>query len=332
MSILPFSDEQLRVIVNLEQHYEVWIEADRALAALPYGYKWKTINDKDYLYEMTDRLGNGKSRGPRSSETEGIYEDYQQKKQTLSDRRNQSAITLNQTCQVYRALSLPLLPSQAAKVLRELDRRGLLGSHLMVVGTNAMIAYAIAMGGRIGGAPEETDDFDMAWLKAETDSRETPVWAALKAADSTYTVNTERTFQARNASAYEVEILAAPSRTMSRTDRPVPVPLPEQEWLLLGKMISRVVVARDGSPARLAVPDPRWFALQKLWMSEQEKRNALKRPKDLKQGKALLECIHEAMPTHSLTDPEFLAQIPLELQPYYDRFASQFKSDAIPSW
>lgn len=333
MAVIPFSDEQIRTIINLQQHYEVWIEADRALAQLPYGLKWAKRNGKDYLYELIDRSANGKSLGPRSADTERIFDDYHARKAELTERRNRSAVTLGQTCKVYRALSLPLLASEAAKILREADRRSLLGSHLMVVGTNAMVAYALEMNGRIDGAPEETDDFDMAWLTVDDPSSgELPVWSLLKAVDSTYTVNSERTFQARNAAAYEVELLAAPSRRMSRRDRPLPVPLPEQEWLLPGRRVSRVVVARDASPARVVAPDPRWFALQKLWMSEQEKRNPSKRPKDLKQGTALLACIHEALPTHSLNDLDFLAEMPPELQPYYDRFAAQYKGDALPSW
>src|SRR3546814_3951594 len=96
---------------------------------------------------------------------------------------------------------------------------------------------------------------------------------------------------ARNARAYEVELLVAPSRaeTLSDRDQPRPIPLEEQEWLLLGRPVDQVVGCRDGSPARIVAPDPRWFALHKLWMSEQAKRNPLKRPKDRKQGLALLE-------------------------------------------
>ncbi len=86
--------------------------------------------------------------------------------------------------------------------------------------------------------------------------------------DPSYTVNTERPFQARNAKAFEFELLAAPSRLpVGKRDQPKPVPLPEQEWLLPGRYVDQVVVARDGSPARLVVPDPRWFALQKLWLA-----------------------------------------------------------------
>ncbi|MEI8396982.1 MAG: GSU2403 family nucleotidyltransferase fold protein [Rhodospirillaceae bacterium] len=332
-AVAPFSDEQMRIIANLNQHYDVWIEAERDLAALPYGMRWAERSGKHYLYHSIDRAGNAKSLGPRSAETERVFAEYHNSKSVLTDRKNKSALRLAETCRLYRALGLPLLPSEAAKVLREADRRRMLGPQIMVVGTNAMPAYAMEAAGRIG-APDETDDFDMAWTAVSDDGGAIPIWSMLKAADSTYTVNTERTFQARNATAYEVEILVAPSRAggMRPTDRPLPIPLPEQEWLLEGKTVSWVVVARDGSPARIVAPDPRWFALHKLWMSDQEKRNPLKRPKDRKQGFALLNAVWEAMPQFPL-DADFRNALPEELLEYYDLWRSGVvESPTLPNW
>ncbi len=319
--IVPFSDEEIRLLVNLEQHYEVWIEAERTLFSLPYNLKWKTVAGRDYLYEIIDRSGNGKSLGPRSAENEARFESYHSGKSAATERRDRSRASLDETCRLYRALRLPMIPAEAAQILREADRRALLGTHLLVIGTNAVPAYFIEAGGRITNASAETDDFHLAWSADHADDSENPVWAMLKAVDRTYTVNTERTFQARNAKAYEVELLVAPSRvkTMGRNVRPSPVPLHEQEWLLNGRFVSRVVVARDATPARLVVPDPRWFALQKLWLAEQPKRNPLKRDKDIKQGLALLDAIEEAMPQYRI-DETFEAEIPAELDPYYRRW------------
>jgi hypothetical protein len=333
MIVRPFSEEQARVLINLEQQYDVWIEAVRELEALPYGFKWSTRGDKDYLYEVLDRKGNAKSRGPRSPETEAQYANYHAAKQAAKNRADQSAIRLNETCRLYRSLRLPLVAADGAKILREADKRRLLGSHLLVIGTNAMPVYAIEAGGRIADAPDETQDFDLAWTAEESEG--VPFWSMLQAVDDTYTVNTERPFQARNASAYEVEVLAAPSRIkgMARLDRPRPIPLDEQEWLLNGRHISHVVVARDGSPARIVAPDPRWFALQKLWMADQQKRNPLKRPKDAKQGCLLLDATREAMPQFPL-DQAFEESIPPILLPYYAKWKDETGLDvsAIPNW
>jgi hypothetical protein len=190
----------------------------------------------------------------------------------------------------------------------------------------------VEAGGFILDAPDETDDFDMAWSATEAEEDQT-VRRLLKEVDSTYTMNTERTFQMRNADAYEVEILIAPSRaaTFGRTDQPRPVPLPEQEWLLMGRPVDRIVICRDASPARIVAPDPRWFALQKLWMSQQAKRDALKRPKDLKQGMALLNVISVAMPQYPL-DGAFEASLPRELTEPYEQWKRQRPAGPPPRW
>jgi len=316
--IAPFTEEQARTLINLEQQYQVWMEAERALAALPYDLRRKSVGDKSYLYEISDRSGNGRSLGPWSDEQALRFEAYKTAKEDAKARRASARAALDETARICRTLRVPMLATEAGEIVREADRRGLLGERLQVVGTNALAAYSVEAGGFIRDAPLETQDFDLAWSSQEAAPDQQAVWALLKAVDSTYTVNTERPFQARNAKAYEVELLVAPSRaaTVGRSDRPRPIPLPEQEWLLNGRPVDRVTVCRDGSPARIVAPDPRWFALQKLWMSRQPKRNPLKRRKDERQGVALLDAVAQAMPQYPL-DEGFEAALPTELAGIY---------------
>jgi Nucleotidyltransferase len=48
---------------------------------------------------------------------------------------------LDHMAQVNRALGLGRMPTIAARILRELDREGLLGAHIIVAGANALYAY-----------------------------------------------------------------------------------------------------------------------------------------------------------------------------------------------
>jgi len=329
----PYSDEQQRVLINIEQHYDTWMAAERAVTELPYGMKWAERSGKEYLYQVLDRIGNAKSLGPRSHETEAAMANYTSSKTEINERRQASAQKLTESCALYRSLRLPMIPSEAAKILREADRRSMLGSKLLVVGTNAMPAYSVEAGGEINDAPTETDNFDMAWSALVRDDADLGVMAMLKAVDSTYSVNTERTFQVRNAKAFEFGLLAAPSTVgnMISNDKPSPLPLEEQEWLLLGTRLSHVVVARDGTPARLVVPDPRYFGLQKLWMSVQKKRDPRKRPKDRRQGMAVLSATKATMP-HISMDEEFEKAIPVELQPFYEAWKVNYIEPPTPRW
>lgn len=331
-AVRPFSDEQLRTLVNLRQRYEAWIDAERALFRLPYDLRRKTVGGRVYLYQITDRGGNGRSLGAWDDERAELFDRYRAKKAALKERREAARASLGESSRLARALRLPLLSSDAGPILREADRRALLGRELLVVGTNCMAAYALEAAGAILGAPDETEDFDLAWI-AEEQASEAALWQLLKAVDPTFTVNSERDFQVRNAKAYEVELLVAPSRaaTLGPGDRPKPITLPEQEWLLLGRPVDQVVPCRDGSPARIVAPDPRWFALHKLWLADKPGRNPLKRPKDRKQGTALLDAVAEAMPHYPL-DGDFEAEVPDMLRPVWWQWQERRPVAAREGW
>lgn len=318
-AVIPFTDEQLRQLINLRTRYEVWMDTERELHAIPYDLRKKRVGEYEYLYEIFERSGNGKSLGALTSDLERQFEAYHARKLALKERRKSSWAALEESCRLYRSLRLPLLSSEAGALLREADRRRMLADKVMVVGTNAMPAYSIEAAGQIQDAPEETEDFDVAWVEVEVEEGGRPLWSLLKAVDPTYTINSERRFQARNAKAYEVEVLVAPSRQagMFRTDQPRPVPLLEQEWLLHGRMVDQIVVCRDATPARIVAPDPRWFGLQKLWMSGQAKRNPLKRRKDERQGNALLDAVKLSMPQFPI-DEAFVKTIPDELRASFE--------------
>lgn len=330
-TLRTFSDEQSRLLVNLRQRYDAWVVTERARAALPYDLRRKTVGEYEYLYQIHDRSGNGKSLGRMDAAREAEFQVYREQKAELKERGALLSTSLAESAALYRALRLPLLSSDAGPILRECDRRDLLGSHLLVVGTNAIAAYMIEANGFIL-LPDETEDFDLAWVAEQEDSEQT-VWQMLKTVDPTFTINSERDFQARNARAYEVELLVAPSRvgTLSDRDQPRPIPLEEQEWLLLGRPVDQVVGCRDGSPARIVAPDPRWFALHKLWMSEQAKRNPLKRPKDRKQGLALLDAVAEAMPHYPL-DAAFEVAIPPDLQAVFANWQKNTTAGRKSNW
>ncbi len=170
-SIKPFSDEQSRLLVNLRQRYETWLSAERQLAALPYDLRRKSVGGREYLYRITDHSGNGKSLGAMNPDQEAQLMDYRSTKEALKERIRTLRPALAEAAALYRALRLPLISSDAGPILRECDRRELLGSHLLVVGTNAIAAYMAEANGRID-LPDETEDFDLAWVAQEAKESE----------------------------------------------------------------------------------------------------------------------------------------------------------------
>ena len=51
-------------------------------------------------------------------------------------------------------------------------------------------------------------------------------------------------------------------------------------WLLEAPRFEQVVIADDGWPVRMVVPDPRTFALHKPWVSREDSRKVVSKRKD----------------------------------------------------
>src|SRR6187551_3892173 len=154
MPLRPFTDEQVRALVNLRQRYEAWRDAERAWRELPYDLRRKRVGDYEYLYAIEGRSGNGKSLGRWDAAAQQRLEAYRERKPALKARLAQARTATDEGARLARALRVPMLASAAGPILREADCRGLLDGQLLVVGTNALLAYAYEAVSPLGLADE----------------------------------------------------------------------------------------------------------------------------------------------------------------------------------
>ena len=137
----PFSSDSQRVSANLEQAYAAWLDARRQLDATPVSMYWATKDSADYLHVKASSTDNGTSLGPRSADTEAQFAGFTQTKVELKSRVESLDAVIAERAALYRRLRLPSLPDRQAEILRKLDIEELLGNDLLVVGTNAFVAY-----------------------------------------------------------------------------------------------------------------------------------------------------------------------------------------------
>jgi hypothetical protein len=326
---VEFSHESQRVRANLEQTYAAWVDARREADLLPISMYWSSREGTDYLHVKNSSQDNGTSIGRRDPQTEAIYRQHVDTKARLKERIHALDAQLTERAGLYRRLRLPSIPDRQAEILRKLDIEGLLGTDLMVVGTNAFIAYEIACGARFPTGNEETEDFDMAWCrgtKASLVGQSMPgadrksLFAVLKSLDASYQINPRKPYQAINKTGYEVELLAAPSTHPLPKFEPFEpmVTLIEQEWLLQGLPLSVVVATVRGRACPLYVPDPRWMALHKLWLAKKPERSPAKRPKDQRQGEVLLDAARWFLSDSHPLNIDFVLALPDELQAHFN--------------
>jgi hypothetical protein len=335
---IPFTPDAQRVAANLEQSYFAWLDTRRQWADLPTSMFWASKQDADYLHIKQDSRDNGTSIGVRSAQTEAQYAEYQSQRSSLEQRLASLSQLLEERGKFYRmkTLRLPFIADAPVQILRQLDIDELLGLDVIVVGTNAFAAYELLAGARFPGGNETTEDFDMAWCRDTKASlaalaprtRSTPkktVFAALRTVDASYTINRGKPYQAVNLAGYEVELLAAPStHPIPKTEAFNPMAtLVEQEWLLMGSPLSAVLTSQSGHACQLVVPDPRYMALHKIWLSKKPQRNKNKIEKDHRQGHVLLEAVRHLFTTSHPLNVDFIFSLPDELRPIFDNWCAE---------
>ena len=328
----PFSAESQRIRSNLEQAYTAWLDTKRGLDSMPAAMSWKSVGALEYLFIKENSNDHGTTDGRRDARTEARLLEYQQEKQRLTERVRALDVQVSERAGLYRRLRMPSIPDRQAEILRRLDVAEMLGTDLMVVGTNAFIAYELACGARFPTGNEETEDFDIAWCRgtgaslASTNQNagKKSLFSLLRSLDSSFTINKRKPYQAVNDAGYEVELLAAPStHPLPRNEAFEPmVSLVEQEWLLQGRPLSVVVATIRGRACPLYVPDPRWMALHKLWLANKPERNAAKKPKHQRQGDVLLDGVRHFLSDIYPLNVDFLMSLPEELRPYFDAWCA----------
>ena len=337
---LAFSADAQRTAANLEQAHSFWLDSRQSLQNLPVSMYWAERSGSEYLYAKQTTQDNGTSLGVRSAATEQQLAAYLEEKQRLQERVANADELIATRSALYRRMRLPSLPDKQAEILRKLDIEGLLGTDLMVVGTNAFSAYEWAANAIFPVGNEETQDFDLTWCRGtraslvlasgqaqtgqQAESRKSLI-QVLKSIDSSYTVSKKKPYQALNSEGYEVELLAAPSCHPLPKDQgfePMPT-LVEQEWLLLGRPVSAVVATVRGRACPLTVPDPRFMALHKLWLADKPERNPAKKEKDRRQGHVLLDAVRHFMESSHPLNVDFVFELPEMLRPTFDVWCAE---------
>lgn len=298
MKLKELSAEQRRIAVDAVQLYQHFLDLRREFREFRGGLHWKAVGAREYLVKTLDRVGHQHSLGPRSAKTEEIFRQFTDRKNELRGQLKSVQEELARRAKFCVAAGVNRVPRIAADIVRLLDSNGLLGTHLLILGSHAIYAYEFAAGVQLKAGLLQTNDLDTlldskAELEIAGSVRTAGLLGLIQRVDKSFKLARQRSFRAVNAKGFMVDLIRAPlsERTAvtsfgGREDL-IAEPLHGLEWLSDAPRMSQIVIAENGYPVRFIVPDPRVFALHKIWLSNQPTRDPIKRKRDFRQGEAV---------------------------------------------
>ncbi len=303
--------EQRRIFLDAAQLYQAYLEVSAKHSAYRGGMHWKKVKDREYLFRSRDRLGYGKSLGPRSPKSESIYQEFHENKTQLQENLRELRERLKEQSRFCKAARIARVPRIVGSILRLLGTQKLLGSNLKVIGANALYAYEAAAGVFFNSSLMATQDMDILWdvrarlqLQASQKMDGKGLLSILQQADPTFALIRQRSFRAVNRKGYMVDLLKPEPRPPHLTEKRRMGPNGDMEaaeirnlqWLASAPKFTHEVIGDDGYPAAMVTPDPRAFALHKLWLSGQADREPIKRKRDRDQSLALCRLVLQHLP------------------------------------
>jgi hypothetical protein len=195
----------------------------------------------------------------------------------------------------------------------------MLGKNLMVAGTHAIFGYEASAAVFLDAPILATQDLDILWdsrarLKLASNStlRREGLLGILKKADRSFEPLHKGGFRAVNQNGFMVDLIKPEPRRITQKDSRQlcgegdleAAEIRNLQWLLAAPKFFQVTIGDDGYPARMVAPDPRAFALHKLWLSEQPDREPVKKQRDRNQGIAVAELVIRCLPNYPFKSSE----------------------------
>ena len=311
--MLELSPAITRQYIDAVAVFDALAEATEEAAQVRGGMYWHagpaSAPESKYLVR-TSPAGAETSLGPRTPETQAIYDKFMQRKQVSAERLTGLKTALDQQQRMNRALRVGRVEPLVVALLNRLASTHL-SEHFRVVGTHALYAYEATAGVRLEADALATRDIDLLWdtrkriiFSTQLAKVDSSMLGVLKKVDPTFRIRQSQKYTAVNKDGFEVDII----RRERTDDDPHPIKLSDADedfWvararrasvLLDSPGFSAVIVATNGTMARMSTVHPATFMAFKRWMAGQPDRDPLKRRRDVLQADAVQVLLEQYLP------------------------------------
>ena len=303
------SDLQKKQYIDAESVFTALRDAEKAAQTVRGSMLWRQVSGKTYLIR-TNADNSQKSLGPRTDETEAVYEKFMARKKWLSERVTalRQALQLHQ--KLNRAHRVGRTPEIVVQILNQLHKSGI-SEHFLTVGTHALFAYESACGVRFAEEATTTQDIDLLMdtqkhllLASTLEERNESLLSTLQKVDPSFDLRDDQLYTAVNASGFEVDVI----RRMARNRDPHPLQVTSAErdfWavqvgngaqMASSARFAQMVVSASGHMALMTTLHPLTFSRLKQALANSPTRNPLKKSRDALQAQAVAQLVEEMLP------------------------------------
>jgi len=302
-----------RQYIDAEQTWKAMLVAKVRAANYRGSMFWKKTGDREYLCRQYNALQT-KSLGARMPETEHILDEFKQGKTAAETALKELSATIDRHRRVNAAMRVGRTPNTVVGLLEEIRKAGL-QDHFLVIGTNALYAYETHAGVRLDSDITATVDVDLLWgsrkritLLSDGDAnfRKNGLIGIAKKVDPSFELQKDEEYRAVNSKGYMIDLIKRrpkslfddkePQQLTSNRDDFWAAKIINMNWLLSAPRFRQVVVGVNGGMTEMLTIDPRAFVLYKLYLSQKEDRDPVKKPRDIAQARAMFNLIQERLP------------------------------------
>lgn len=308
MNFFPLTEDQLRQFIDAEACFVALEQAKQNAKAVRGSMFWRVDKGRDYLVRATTEARQERL-GPRSEETEGIYQRFTERKTSAESRVTSLEAALERHRRMNLALRVGRCPNLVQKILEQLAKQGL-ADHFLTVGTHALYAYETAAGVRVMPDALATRDVDVLFdtrkrvsFFTQLEQDDLSFIKLLQKADKTFEIKEDQRYTAVNKDGFEVDVI----RRQAKDCDPHPLKMSHHEddlWavqvgsgekMLGAARFSQIVVANNGAMARMTTIAPEAFVKLKRQLSTSASRDPLKRGKDALQAQVVQSLMDDYM-------------------------------------
>lgn len=308
MDTLPLTEDQLRQFIDAESAFAALEQTRRSAAEVRGSMFWRTDKGKSYLVRA-NTAAKQRRLGARSAETESIYQRFTERKTAIESRIASLGASLERHRRMNLALRVGRCPVILIKLLQRLEQMDL-SEHFITVGTHSLYAYEAAAGVRITPEALATQDVDVLFDTRKRVSFFTRMEASgisfidlLRKADKSFEIDPLQRHTAVNQDGFEVDIIRRMAKdgdphTLRMSNHEVDlwaVQVGSGEQMLGTARFSQMIVATDGSMARMTTISPKTFVTIKRKLSVSSSRDPKKRGKDALQAQIVKRMIGDKL-------------------------------------